>query len=241
ESKPKSKKKTVIPTAAKKEFAKPENHENPFKKSVRYAEIYRSQSPRGNQRNWNGLGKDFVMYNKACYICGSFNHLQINCHNHQRRDMDAKNTHPNVLRNMSPKAVLLKTGHTSLNIIRQVNTAPPKIVVHSAKSKTYFLKQAQSTAKRPFYKQTALTRRSVHEAKRHYYTGRHYAVNTARSYSRQVNAVKGKPQHDDKGFVDSLIEVMLHLEEVHMVEKLLVKELLRLIILILKMYTLSMS
>ncbi|GKD82382.1 hypothetical protein Tco_1349221, partial [Tanacetum coccineum] len=181
ESKPKSEKKTDIPTAAKKEFEKPENHEKPFKKSVRYAEIYRSQSPRGNQGNWNGqksnqLGKDFVMYNKACYICGSFNHLQIIYHNHQRRDivsrnnynrMDAKNTHPNVLRNMSPKVVLLKTGHTPVNTVRPVNTAHPKIVVHSAKSKSYFSKQAQSTAKRPFYKQTSLTRRSVHEAKRH--------------------------------------------------------------------------
>ncbi|GJU62951.1 putative ribonuclease H-like domain-containing protein [Tanacetum coccineum] len=34
-SKPKSKKKTVIPTAAKIEFVKPENHEKPVKKSVR--------------------------------------------------------------------------------------------------------------------------------------------------------------------------------------------------------------
>ncbi|GKB56953.1 uncharacterized mitochondrial protein-like protein [Tanacetum coccineum] len=105
ESKPKSEKKTVIPTAAKKEFAKPENHEKPFKKSVR---------------------------------------------------------------NMSPKAVLLKTGLTLVNTVRPVNTAHPKTAVHSAKSKTHFSKQAQSTAKRPFYKQTALTRRSVHEAKRHY-------------------------------------------------------------------------
>ncbi|GJS08189.1 putative ribonuclease H-like domain-containing protein [Tanacetum coccineum] len=96
------------------------------------------------------------------------------------------------VRNMSPKVVLLKTGHTSLNIINQVNTAHPKTAVHSAKSKTHFSKQAQSTAKRPFYKQTALTRRSVHEAKRHYYTERHYAVNTARSYSGQVNAVRVK-------------------------------------------------
>ncbi|GKA91921.1 ribonuclease H-like domain-containing protein [Tanacetum coccineum] len=38
--------KTVIPTAAK--------IEKPVKKSVRYAEMYRSQRPRGNQRNWNG-------------------------------------------------------------------------------------------------------------------------------------------------------------------------------------------
>ncbi|GJR97877.1 putative ribonuclease H-like domain-containing protein [Tanacetum coccineum] len=160
----------------------------------------------------NQLGKDFVIYNKACYICGSFNHLQINCHNHQRRGIvsgnnynrvDAKNTHPSVLRNMSPNAVLLKTSLTPLNTIRQVNTAHPKTAIHSAKSKTHFLKQAQSTAKRPFCKQTTLTRRSAHEAKRHYYTGRHNGVNTARSYSGQVNAVRGKPQHDDKGLVDS--------------------------------------
>ncbi|GJS37357.1 putative ribonuclease H-like domain-containing protein [Tanacetum coccineum] len=34
----------------------------------------RSQSPKGNQRNWNNqksqqLGSDFVMYNKACFVC----------------------------------------------------------------------------------------------------------------------------------------------------------------------------
>ncbi|GJW56401.1 hypothetical protein Tco_0103132 [Tanacetum coccineum] len=33
------------------EFVKPKNHEKLVKKSVRYAEMYRSQSPRGNQRN----------------------------------------------------------------------------------------------------------------------------------------------------------------------------------------------
>ncbi|GKA57564.1 putative ribonuclease H-like domain-containing protein [Tanacetum coccineum] len=116
--------------------------------------------------------------------------IEINCHNHQIRDIvsrnnynrvDAKNTHPNVLRNMSPKAVLMKTGLTLVITVRLVNTAHPKTAVHSAKSKTHFSKQAQSTAKRPFYKQTTLTRRSVHEVKRHYYTGRHYAVNTARA------------------------------------------------------------
>ncbi|GJX82691.1 hypothetical protein Tco_0332172 [Tanacetum coccineum] len=216
ESSPNIDKETLFPANKKVEFTKPKNHEKPVKKSVRCAEMYRSQSPRGDQRNWNGqksneLGKDFVIYNKACYICGSFNHLQINCHNHQRRDIvsrnnynrvDAKNTHPNVLRNISPKEVLLKTGLTSLNIVREVNTVHPKTVVHSTKSKTHFSKQAQSTAKRPFYKQTSLTKRFVHEAKRHYYTRRHYAVYTARSYSGQVNAVRdkgGKPQHDDTG------------------------------------------
>ncbi|GKA65786.1 putative ribonuclease H-like domain-containing protein, partial [Tanacetum coccineum] len=67
-----------------------------------------------------------------------------------------------------------------------------KTAFNSAKAKTHFSKLHKSTAKRPFYKQTALTRRSVHEAKRHYYTGRHYAVNTARSYSGQVNVVREK-------------------------------------------------
>ncbi|GKC98834.1 hypothetical protein Tco_1169109, partial [Tanacetum coccineum] len=107
---------------------------------------------------------------------------------------------------MSPKAVLMKTGLTPLNIVRPVNVAHPKTAVRSANSKTHFFKQAQSTAKRPFYKQTALTRIYVLTAKGHYYNGRHRAVTTARIYSGQVNAIRvkrGKPQHDDKGFVDS--------------------------------------
>ncbi|GJT37979.1 hypothetical protein Tco_0937844 [Tanacetum coccineum] len=42
------------------------------------------QHPRGNQRNWNNLmsqrlGSDFKMTNKACYICGSFEHLHYVC------------------------------------------------------------------------------------------------------------------------------------------------------------------
>ncbi|GJZ91929.1 putative ribonuclease H-like domain-containing protein, partial [Tanacetum coccineum] len=131
ESSPNVDKETIFPVNKKVEFTKPKNHEKPVKKSVRYAEMYRSQSPRGNQRNWNGqksnqLGKDFVMYNKACFICGSFNHLQNNCDNLQRRcivsrnsynRVDAKTTHPSVHRNMFPKAVLLKTGLTPLNTV----------------------------------------------------------------------------------------------------------------------------
>ncbi|GKE52319.1 putative ribonuclease H-like domain-containing protein, partial [Tanacetum coccineum] len=126
---------------------------------------------------------------------------------------------------MTPRVVLLKTGLTPLNNVRPVNTAHPKPAVHSAKSMPQFSKQAQSTAQRPFYKQTTLTRRSVHTAKRHYYTERPRAGNTARSYTGPVNAVRakgvnvvktsacwvwrptkpngGKPQQDDTGFVDS--------------------------------------
>ncbi|GJV45423.1 ribonuclease H-like domain-containing protein [Tanacetum coccineum] len=59
---------------------------------VKHAEMYRSQKPRGNQRNWNNLksqqlGGDFVMYNKACFVCGSFDHVQAHCNYHQREGM----------------------------------------------------------------------------------------------------------------------------------------------------------
>ncbi|GJR27139.1 putative ribonuclease H-like domain-containing protein [Tanacetum coccineum] len=199
-------KETIFPVDKKVEFDKPKNHKKPVKKSVRYAEMYRSQTPRGNQRNWNRqksnqLVSNFVMYNKACFIRGSFNHVQINCDHHQRKrivsrnnynkvdyDYYAKTTHLSVHRNMTPRAVLLKYGLTPLNVVRPVNTAHPKSVVHSVKSMSHFSKQAQSTTQRPFYKQTTLTRRFVHTAKKHYYTKRPRV---------------GKPQQDDTGFVDS--------------------------------------
>ncbi|GJU41232.1 ribonuclease H-like domain-containing protein [Tanacetum coccineum] len=47
-------KETVFPVDKKAESVKPKNHEKPVKKSVWYAKMYRSQTPRGNQRNWNG-------------------------------------------------------------------------------------------------------------------------------------------------------------------------------------------
>ncbi|GKB88204.1 ribonuclease H-like domain-containing protein, partial [Tanacetum coccineum] len=73
-------KKTVFPTVAKINFVRPQQQEKPVRKPVKYAEMYRSQTPRGNQRNWNNqksqqLGSDFVMYNKACFVCGSFDHV----------------------------------------------------------------------------------------------------------------------------------------------------------------------
>ncbi|GJT27059.1 hypothetical protein Tco_0907334 [Tanacetum coccineum] len=116
-------KKTVFPTVAKIEFVRPKQQEKPVRKPVKYAEMYRSQSPRGNQRNWNNqksqqLGSDFVMYNKACFVCGSFDHVQANYNYHQREmvvsennytrvnyNYSAKKAHPSTYRNMVPRAV----------------------------------------------------------------------------------------------------------------------------------------
>ncbi|GJW92470.1 putative ribonuclease H-like domain-containing protein [Tanacetum coccineum] len=129
------KKKTVIPTAAK--------IEKPVRKPVRYAEMYMSQRPRGNQRNWNGqksnqLGCNFVFNNKACFICESFDHIQYSCPNQQRKrivsgnnynkkdnDYYSKTSHPSAHKHMAPRAVLMKTGLKSFNTARPVNTIRP--------------------------------------------------------------------------------------------------------------------
>ncbi|GJZ07538.1 hypothetical protein Tco_0541331 [Tanacetum coccineum] len=95
-----------------------------------------NKSPRGNQRNWNNLksqqlGSDFVMNNKACFVCGSFDHLKKDCGKriikpvwkNTRRVNDhysTRMTHSNPRRNMIPQAVLMRSG------IKAVNTAKPK-------------------------------------------------------------------------------------------------------------------
>ncbi|GKD07283.1 ribonuclease H-like domain-containing protein [Tanacetum coccineum] len=105
-----------IHTATKKESVKTVK---PSRRIVRYAEMYRSQRPRGNQRSWNGqksdqLGCNFVFQNKACFICGNFDHMQYNC--------------PNAYKHMVPRAVLMKTGLKNvknakpLSTVRSVNT-----------------------------------------------------------------------------------------------------------------------
>ncbi|GKA63052.1 hypothetical protein Tco_0762571 [Tanacetum coccineum] len=206
-------KETVFLVDKKIEFVKPKNHEKSVKKSVRYAEMYRSQSPRGNQRNWNGqksnqLGSDFVMYNKACFICGSFDHVQAHCKYHPRERMVYGNnynrvnynyttnrTHPNAQRNMVPRAVLMKTGLKSFNTARTVNTAHPKSTVFSVKPMSHFLKSPQSTIKRPYQSKTVLTNKKFTQkyntAKaKAVNTARPKAVNTARPHSAVVNAVR---------------------------------------------------
>ncbi|GJZ82402.1 ribonuclease H-like domain-containing protein [Tanacetum coccineum] len=143
ESKPKSEKKTVIPTVKKKEFVKAKQDDKTVRNTVKYAEMYRSQKPRGNQRNWNNLksqqlGNEFVMNNKACFACGSFNHLIKDCKrkvqkpiwNNARR-VNHHNSHrmsyPHPKRNFVPKAVLMKTG------MRPVNAAKPKAAYNAVK------------------------------------------------------------------------------------------------------------
>ncbi|GJY05970.1 ribonuclease H-like domain-containing protein [Tanacetum coccineum] len=156
-------------------------------------------------------GSNFEMFNKACYVCGSFDHLQYDCNNHQRQFNNKKMvkpvwnytqrinhqnfsrmTHPSPRRNMVPKAVLMRYGLVSLTTARPVNTAQPRTTVNSARPMTNVLNKAHSTVRRP---------KAVHNAVK----------------GNQVNAVKalacwvwkpktkGNPQMDlqDKGVIDS--------------------------------------
>ncbi|GJV71087.1 putative ribonuclease H-like domain-containing protein [Tanacetum coccineum] len=158
-------KKTVFPTVAKIEFVRPKQQEKQL----------------GNQLS--------MLKCIACFVCGSFNHVQANCNYHQKErvvfgnnytrvnyNYSAKKDHPNAHRNMVPRAVLMKTGLRSLDNDRPVNTTHPKTTVYSA---------------RPMPK----------------------AVNTARPNSTVVNAMRvnqvntikasGHPKKEDQGYVDS--------------------------------------
>ncbi|GKE98494.1 hypothetical protein Tco_0021845, partial [Tanacetum coccineum] len=106
--------------------------------------------PRGNQRNWNNLmskrlGSDFKMTDKACYVCGSFEHLHYVCDkkivrpvwNNSRRvnhkNFTNKMTHPHPKRSFVPQAVLtrprkLSIAGVAVNTIRPVNTSNTKAV-----------------------------------------------------------------------------------------------------------------
>ncbi|GKB41458.1 ribonuclease H-like domain-containing protein [Tanacetum coccineum] len=171
-------KKTFKPSFAKIEFVKPKQQEKTARKTVNHVEQNRQNihAPRGNQRNWNNmmcqrLGSNFEMFNKACYVCGSFGHLQVDCkkvnqkqfqntkpiwNNAQRVNHQnfAKKTHPCVKKNIVPRAVLMKSSLVSVNTARQVNAAYTKTTVNAARPMSYLSKIVHLTVKRPIHKNT---------------------------------------------------------------------------------------
>lgn len=131
-------KKEEIPTQVKPKveqvnFVKPVLGNKLSRRMVEYKEVPRKQmrcfdnKPRGNQRNFNNLvsqrlGNQFELQKKACYKCGSFDHLIGRCPEHQKPVWNkytrvnhkyvTKQSHPHPNRNMVPRAVLLRSGAT---------------------------------------------------------------------------------------------------------------------------------
>ncbi|GJR67891.1 putative ribonuclease H-like domain-containing protein [Tanacetum coccineum] len=130
--------KTFKPSFAKIEFVKLKQQEKTARKTINYVEQNRQNihTPRGNQRNWNNmmsqrLGSNFEMFNKTCYVCGSFDHLQVDCK-----------------KNIVPRAVLMKSSLVSVNTARQVNAAHTITTVNATSQMSYLSKTAHSTVKR---------------------------------------------------------------------------------------------
>ncbi|GKC72088.1 hypothetical protein Tco_1117971 [Tanacetum coccineum] len=185
-----------------------EQVKSPRKTTVKQGDQNRlkTHSPRGNQRNWNymmsqRLRCNFEMINKACYVCGSFDHLQYDCDNHQRQfnnyrrvvkpvwNNAERENHQNFFKkNMVPRAVLMKSGLVSLNTARQVNTAHIKTIVNGASLKLIFSKIAHSTVKRPIHKNTTFKNSNSNQRVN---IVRDNNVNTARPKA-VVNAARAK-------------------------------------------------
>nr|GEY87806.1 ribonuclease H-like domain-containing protein [Tanacetum cinerariifolium] len=167
--------------------------------------------PGGNQRNWNNmmpqvLRSNFKIFNKACYVCRSFDHLQADCHYHKKQFKNQrmvkpvwnnakrvnhnffdKKTHLYAKKNIVLKGVLIKSGLVSVNTARQVNAAHPKTTVNVARSMSYLFKTAHSTVKRPIHKNTTFKNSNVNQ-RVNTVLGKN--VNTARP-NVVVNVVKG--------------------------------------------------
>ncbi|GKF02176.1 hypothetical protein Tco_0029099 [Tanacetum coccineum] len=212
-SQTKTEKKIVKPSIAKIEFVEPKQQEKTVWKTIKQVEKHRqnTHSPRGNQINWNNmmyqrLGSNFEMFNKACYMCGSFDHLQIDCNYHLKQFQNqrmvkhvwnnaqrvnhqkfAKKTHPCAKNNMVPRAVLMKSGLVSVNTARQVNAAHSKTIVNAARPMSRLSKTAHLTVKRPINKNTTF-KNSNNNQRVNIVRGKN--VNTARPKA-VVNDVKG--------------------------------------------------
>ncbi|GJT26387.1 putative ribonuclease H-like domain-containing protein, partial [Tanacetum coccineum] len=175
ESKTKPEKKIVIPTSAK--------IEKPVKKSVRYAEMYRSQSPRGNQRNWNGQKSNQLVYTA---------HPKPTVHCARPKTHFYKLAQSTVQRPLYKNPAL-----TNMHFNHKVNTVRPRIV-NTARSYRTPINTVRS--------RIVNTARSYRTPVN---TIRLRVVNTARPNRTSVNAARanrfnvGKPQHDDKGFINS--------------------------------------
>ncbi|GJU62256.1 putative ribonuclease H-like domain-containing protein [Tanacetum coccineum] len=233
-------KKTVKPSFAKIEFVKSkEQVKSPRKTIVKQGNQNRlnTHSPRGNQQNWNNmmsqrLESNFEMFNKARYVCGSFDHLQYDCNNHQRQFNNKKivkpvwnytqmvnhqnfsrMTHPSPKRNIVLKALLMRSGLVSLTTARPVNTAQPRTIVNSARPMTNVFNKTHSTVRRPINKNTTFKNSNF---KQRVNTVNNKNVNVARPKAvpnavkgNQVNAVKAsacwvwKSKTKEKGVIDS--------------------------------------
>ncbi|GJS14845.1 putative ribonuclease H-like domain-containing protein [Tanacetum coccineum] len=159
-----------------------------------------TQNPKVDRRDWNGkmtqkLGLGFWFTKKACFVCGSYNHLIKDCDFHEKRMANKS-----VLKDMGKVTVLTTSRRvpvsaakqsslratTSTSTFRPVNTATHTNRVNVSKLRTNAFHKSHSPIRRPFYKSTAPNTRISNEKVN---TVRVNGVNTAGQTT--VSAVKG--------------------------------------------------
>ncbi|GJV95643.1 putative ribonuclease H-like domain-containing protein [Tanacetum coccineum] len=170
------------PSYAKINFVK--SNENTWKSVIeqntyRQSEnLRKSQSPRVDKRNWNGLitqkiGDGFEFNKKACFVCGSLNHLIKNCNFYENK-MVGKSVLNNIGR---VTAVATKSGPVLINVAKQtspravasistarhVNTAASKPRMNAETPTKYSYFKAHSLLKRPFNQKSAAKTNNIKE------------------------------------------------------------------------------
>ncbi|GJR28085.1 ribonuclease H-like domain-containing protein [Tanacetum coccineum] len=148
------------------------------------------QNPRNNNTSWYTskpkiLGAGFQFTPKACFVCGSFNHLNKDCDFHDKM-MGQSSKISNSRRNFAPTTVLTKSGLVPFSAARPFNTAVHKPFVNIAKPRTNAFQKSHSSLRRPFCQQTAFKNRNLSNK-----------VNTVKANS--VNTAKGKRMTSDVG------------------------------------------
>ncbi|GKE12747.1 ribonuclease H-like domain-containing protein, partial [Tanacetum coccineum] len=159
-----------------------------------------SQNLRNNRTKWNEiktqkLGVGFQTTKKACFVCGSFNHLIKDCDFHDKK-MVQKHVLNNVKKGTGQKEVrpvwnnAMRVNHqnfsnskrnfvpTAVSAARPINTDTHKSFVNVAKTRPNAFQKSHSLSRRPFYQQTTLKNRNLNDK-----------VNTAKVNS--VNTAKG--------------------------------------------------
>ncbi|GJX63279.1 hypothetical protein Tco_0296179 [Tanacetum coccineum] len=116
-------KKTFNPSFAKIEFVKPKLQEKTARKTINHVKQNRQNihTPRGNHRNWinmmsQRLGSNFERFNKAFYVCGSFDHLQrVNT----IKDKNVNTVRPKAVVNVArPKPVVNDVKGNNVNVVK---------------------------------------------------------------------------------------------------------------------------
>ncbi|GJU40889.1 ribonuclease H-like domain-containing protein [Tanacetum coccineum] len=174
----------------------------------------KSQSPRDNRRNWNGmmtqkLENGFEFIKKACFICGSLNHLIKDCDFHENKMVKRSVLNNKGMvtgqRNFIPTTVATKLRQVAVNAAKQsspraatsisnarpVNSAAPNSKENYALPITYSYFKAHSPVRRAFNQKSATKTNNFNEKVN---TARVYNVTTA-GLKVVVSAAKGNGEN----------------------------------------------